>query len=100
MKDMTAPWWEDDGNDQKDPDDEWRELARRLARPGWGLTQREKEVLELMAQGLSNKEIARRMLISPSTVKSHASRVLYKLGVHSRLEAVLMWERDRHKRQD
>lgn len=54
------------------------------------LTDREKEVLGLMIEGLSNPEIATRLTIGRSTVKSHVSHIFDKLGVKSRLEAVAM----------
>lgn len=52
-----------------------------------GLTPRELEVLELLAQGCSNREIAARLSISELTAKSHVSRILTKLGVSSRGQA-------------
>lgn len=52
------------------------------------LTPRELEVLGLIAQGLSNKEIAERVFVSENTVKTHASRVFEKLGARRRTEAV------------
>ncbi|MDH3285022.1 MAG: LuxR C-terminal-related transcriptional regulator [Acidobacteriota bacterium] len=52
------------------------------------LTPREREVLGLLAAGLSTTAIAKRLCISPRTVSNHAQSVLEKLGVHSRLEAV------------
>lgn len=52
------------------------------------LTRREQSVLRLVAQGLSNKEIASELGISTHTVKYHLASLLAKLGVHSRTEAV------------
>ena len=52
------------------------------------LTPRELEILGLIAQGLSNKEIAERVFVSENTVKTHASRVFDKLGARRRIEAV------------
>jgi PAS domain S-box-containing protein len=52
------------------------------------LTQRERQVLELMAQGMGTKEIAGTLTISPSTVRNHVQHILDKLGAHSRLEAI------------
>lgn len=57
-------------------------------RPGLDLTEREREVLALMIEGLNNVQIAARLTVSPSTVKSHVSNILSKLGVASRTEAV------------
>ena len=56
--------------------------------PGLDLTEREHDVLALMVEGLSNTQIAGRLSVSPSTVKSHVSNILSKLGVASRTEAV------------
>jgi DNA-binding NarL/FixJ family response regulator len=53
------------------------------------LTEREAEVLRLLAQGQSNKQIARDLGIGEQTVKSHVSRILAKLGVQSRTQATL-----------
>lgn len=52
------------------------------------LTSREQEVLKLLARGLTQAEIARELVISPKTVAGHIQRVLTKLGVHSRAQAV------------
>ena len=54
------------------------------------LTGREREVLALMVKGMSNPEIAERMVVSRSTVKFHVSSILTKMGVASRTEAVAM----------
>ncbi len=53
-----------------------------------GISQRESEVLALIAAGHSNKVIARRLAISPNTVKTHASRLFEKLEVSSRTQAI------------
>ncbi len=55
---------------------------------GFGLTQREMEILALMVEGLPNNGIAEKLIVSRSTVKFHVSNVLSKLGVSSRTEAV------------
>jgi ATP/maltotriose-dependent transcriptional regulator MalT len=53
-----------------------------------GITPRELEILQLMAEGLSNKEIAERVFVSENTVKTHSSRVFDKLGARRRTQAV------------
>lgn len=53
-----------------------------------GITPRELEVLELIAQGMSNREIAQKLFVSENTVKTHSSRVFDKLGAKRRTQAV------------
>jgi DNA-binding NarL/FixJ family response regulator len=85
-----------------DPDELLARVRRALARSAAGdrattgptaaavarLTPRERDVLRLLAEGLGTGAIAERLYISPKTVGSHVQRILAKLGVHSRAEAV------------
>jgi DNA-binding NarL/FixJ family response regulator len=63
-------------------------MVRRASSPGPVMTEREVEMLGLLAKGLGNKEMARRLLVSEATVKSHLTHVYAKLGVDSRAGAV------------
>ena len=71
------------------------ETANQPPAPGLDLTEREREVLTLMIEGLNNTQIAGRLTVSPSTIKSHVSNILSKLGVASRTEAVTLALRQR-----
>jgi len=71
------------------------ETANQPPPPGQDLTEREREVLGLMIEGLNNTQIAGRLTVSPSTIKSHVSSILAKLGVASRTEAVALALRSR-----
>jgi two-component system, NarL family, response regulator LiaR len=64
--------------------------ANQPPTPGQDLTERERAVLALMVEGLNNTQIAARLVVSPSTIKTHVSNILSKLGVASRSEAVAL----------
>lgn len=66
------------------------EAATRPPAPGYDLTDREREVLALIVEGLNNREIAERLTISRSTVKNHVSNIFSKLDITSRTEAVAL----------
>ena len=59
------------------------------------LTERELEVLRLVAKGLNNREIAKQLFISENTVKNHVRNILEKLQLHSRMEAVMYAMREK-----
>jgi NarL family two-component system response regulator LiaR len=69
--------------------------ANRPPVPGQDLTERERAVLALMVEGLNNTQIAGRLVVSPSTIKTHVSHILSKLGVASRTDAVALAMRHR-----
>jgi DNA-binding NarL/FixJ family response regulator len=77
---------------QPGTDEDW-EAGTPAPQPREDLTPREVEVLILVADGLANKEIARRLGISENTVKFHLNAVLGKLGAHSRTEAAMLGAR-------
>jgi NarL family two-component system response regulator LiaR len=66
------------------------EATVRPPAPGHDLTDREREVLRLIVNGLNNREIGNYLTISPSTVKNHVSNIFAKLGVSKRTEAVTL----------
>jgi DNA-binding NarL/FixJ family response regulator len=86
-----------------DPEDLLARARRALARSNpnggtnghWPLTRREREILTLLAEGLSQAEIAGKLVISPKTVGTHIQRILTKLGVHSRAQAVALAHRSK-----
>jgi DNA-binding NarL/FixJ family response regulator len=67
--------------------------AGAKADPLAGLTEREREVLDLVAAGLSNKEVAARLHLSEKTVKHYMTIIMEKLGVRNRTEAALLVRR-------
>jgi DNA-binding NarL/FixJ family response regulator len=78
------------------------ELWREIPAGGWRplrstLTTREWEIVDLLSEGASTEAIAERLVLSPSTVYTHVYRLLRKLGVHSRFEAVVAAQRLRQQ---
>ena len=71
------------------------QMVNQPPAPGLDLTEREREVLGLMIEGSSNSQIALKLRVSSSTIKSHVSNILSKLGVSSRTEAVSLALRNR-----
>jgi len=87
-----------------DPDELVARVRRMLERAGerqpaperehYGLTPRERDVLGLLVDGLSQIDIAERLYLSPKTVGTHIQRIIGKMGVRSRTQAVAMAARD------
>ena len=75
--------------------DEFKEMARTEQLPTPRLTDRELEVLRLVAKGLNNRDTARELFISENTVKNHVRNILEKLQLHSRMEAVMYAVREK-----
>lgn len=71
------------------------QAATQPPTPGHDLTERERDVLALLVEGLNNTQIADKLVVSPSTIKSHVSHILAKLGVASRTEAAALAVRHR-----
>jgi DNA-binding NarL/FixJ family response regulator len=77
--------------------DEFKQMSRpeRENVGGLRLTERELEVLRLVARGLNNREVAKNLFISENTVKNHVRNILEKLQLHSRMEAVMYAVREK-----
>lgn len=77
--------------------DEFKEISRTDREVGTAprLTERELEVLRLVATGLNNREVAKQLFISENTVKNHVRNILDKLQLHSRMEAVMYAVREK-----
>jgi len=71
-------------------DEELRARRTELQKREEGLTQREREVLRLLASGLRNEEIGKRLYLSPETVRAHIRKATQKLGAETRTEAVAL----------
>jgi DNA-binding NarL/FixJ family response regulator len=72
-----------------------KRVDERQQLPAPRLTEREMEVLTLVAQGLNNRDIAKQLFISENTVKNHIRNILEKLHLHSRMEAVVYAVREK-----
>ncbi|MCD6639907.1 MAG: response regulator transcription factor [Nocardioides sp.] len=77
--------------------DEFKQMSKPEREPGPGLrlTDRELEVLRLVAKGMNNREVAKELFISENTVKNHVRNILEKLQLHSRMEAVMYAMREK-----
>ncbi|HEU5337590.1 MAG TPA: response regulator transcription factor, partial [Terriglobales bacterium] len=71
-------------------EDYMRQLQQRGLQDSYDLlTEREKEILQLLAEGRSNKEVASTLDLSPNTVETHRTRIMQKLDLHSSADIVL-----------
>jgi DNA-binding NarL/FixJ family response regulator len=75
--------------------DELIKAVRDARRAPLGLSARESEVMDLIASGRSNGEIARQLFLSEKTVKNHVNRIYAKLQVSSRMAAISLWQKHR-----
>ncbi len=66
------------------------DVANRRSEPGSELTPRERTVLDMLGQGLTNREIGQRLYLSEKTIKRHVTVIMQKLGVRNRVEAALL----------
>jgi len=78
---------------RRDQEDEAEERPQQVPAPK--LTDREMEVLKLVARGMNNRDIAKELFISENTVKNHVRNILEKLQIHSRMEAVMIAVREK-----
>jgi DNA-binding NarL/FixJ family response regulator len=84
----------DAGGDSGEDSGSWNAAGDGADEPGGALSSREREVLALLAEGASNKEIALALAVSVSTVKFHVAAIIEKLGARSRVDAVAIAVRD------
>ncbi|PVG83108.1 DNA-binding response regulator [Nocardioides gansuensis] len=77
--------------------DEFKSMSKpeKAQGPGFKLTDRELEVLRLVAKGMNNRDVAKALFISENTVKNHVRNILEKLQLHSRMEAVMFAMREK-----
>jgi two-component system NarL family response regulator len=78
---------------RRDQEDQAEERPQQVPAPK--LTDREMEVLKLVARGMNNRDIAKELFISENTVKNHVRNILEKLQIHSRMEAVMIAVREK-----
>jgi PAS domain S-box-containing protein len=114
--DIGAPEWEAEGRflgyvgscvdvtearrrRRGDARDGWARTLSTLGDPAISLTQREREVVALLARGLTNRQIAAALVISVSTVRVHVDHIFAKLGLHSRSQVAVWAARHRRRRK-